>query len=58
MLVRACRADVEEWVAAWRVLSLREFEKANPSPIPSGQEVPPAEPTQGHTVHALARPAQ
>jgi DivIVA domain-containing protein len=38
MLVRACDADVEEWVSAWRALSLSEFEKANPSPIPADWE--------------------
>ena len=58
MFVSACAADVEEWVSAWQVLSLREFEKANPSPIPSDQEVFSTEPTQDGTLRALERPAQ
>jgi hypothetical protein len=58
MLAQACDADVEEWVAAWRVLSLREFEKSKLSPIFSGQEVSSTEPPQDRTVRALERPAQ
>jgi hypothetical protein len=57
-LVRACGADVDEWVSAWRALSLREFDKANPSPIPSDRQVPPAGPGPDATVRALDRPAQ
>jgi hypothetical protein len=53
MLVRACRADVGEWVSAWRILSLREFEKANPSPISSDLEVPSPGSAQDATVRAL-----
>jgi hypothetical protein len=52
-LVRACGADVEEWVAAWRALSLREFDKANPPPVLPGQLA-----DQDVTVHTLERPAR
>jgi hypothetical protein len=31
-LVRACGADIAQWTQAWQVLSLAEFEKANPAP--------------------------
>ncbi len=58
MLVLACNADVAEWVSAWRTLSLHEFEKANPSPISSDQEMSSTEPTQARPVRALERPAR
>jgi hypothetical protein len=54
----ACGADVEEWVSAWRALSLREFEKANPSSILSGQQVSPADRGQDGIVRPLKRPAR
>ena len=53
-----CGADVGEWESAWRALSLREFEKTNPSPILSDQQVSPAEPDEVGTVRPLKRPAQ
>lgn len=57
-LARTCGADVGEWESAWRALSLREFEKTNPSPILSDQQVSPAEPDEVGTVRPLKRPAQ
>jgi hypothetical protein len=53
-LVRACDADLEEWVSAWRVLSLREFDEANPRPIT--REGLTTDPGRDGTVHVLGRP--
>ncbi len=46
-LVQACDANVEEWTLAWKALSLREFEKANPllpAADPQATNPPPPSP--------------
>jgi hypothetical protein len=59
VIVSACKADVEEWVSAWRALKLQELEKANPSLILSDQQVPSAGPGEAGVVRPLKkRPAQ
>jgi hypothetical protein len=56
-LVRACGADLEEWVGAWKAVSLHEFEKANPPVLPKGL-MPLTEPDQDIIVRPLERPAR